>query len=160
MNHVHKEWSSDLAVKTQEILRRAEKRKSYWVKLIDSSLYWLLLFIAIVGNFIVSVVLVPILLIESGWPLYVSLFFIGASFGWDFSFIIHSLEKIEKQHHIIASIFIPALALINVGIFAVLSNRLIVLMHLPTAPHNAFLVGAVYVLGYVLPDSFSHFRRK
>ncbi len=160
MKHEHKEWSPDFAVKTEEILRHGEQSKPSWVRTLDNTLYWVLLFLAIIGNFIISVVLVPFLLILKGGALYFSLFFIGASFGWVFRFILHSIEKLQKDQHIIASIFIPALALINVGIFAVLSNRLIVLLKLTTPPHNPFLVGAIYVFGYVLPDSISHLLKK
>ncbi|MEM3154482.1 MAG: hypothetical protein QW165_02860 [Candidatus Woesearchaeota archaeon] len=160
MTHVHKEWSPDLAAKTEQILRSAEKAKSAGMRFVDSSLYWILLIIAILGNFILSVVLVPFLITMRGLPLYFSLFFIGGSFGWMFSFILHHIEQLKKGQHIIASIFIPALAIINVGIFAMLSNKLIFLMKLSTPPHNPFLVGAVYVFGYVLPGSIIHFGKK
>jgi hypothetical protein len=160
MTHVHKDWTPEIAVKTEKILGEAERRKSGWVKTVDSTLYWLLLFLAIVANFIVSVVLVPFLLILKGATLYFSLFFIGASFGWVFSFILHGIEKLKKDQHIIASIFLPCLALINVGIFAVLSNKLIILLKLGTPPHNPVFVGAVYVLGYVLPGAIVHLRKK
>lgn len=160
MTHVHKEWSPDIAAKTEQILRRAEKSKPSWIRNLDSALYWALLLIAILGNFILSVVLVPFLLILKGAALYFSLFFIGASFGWIFSFILHNIERLQTEQHIIASLFIPCLALINVGIFAVLSNKLIILLRLTTPPHNPMLVGAVYVFGYVLPGSISHYLRK
>ncbi len=160
MKHEHKEWSPELAVRTEEILRHAEQRKPSWIRNVDNALYWVLLIIAILGNFVVSVILVPFLLILKGAALYFSLFFIGASFGWMFSFILHNLEKLQKEQHIIASLFIPALAVINVGIFAVLSNKLIILLKLTTPPHNPFLVGAVYVFGYVLPGSIAHLRKK
>ncbi|VVB81620.1 Uncharacterised protein [uncultured archaeon] len=160
MKHEHKEWTPELAVRTEEILSKAEKSKPGWIVGVDSALYWVLLFLAIIANFIISVVLVPFLLILKGLPLYFSLFFIGASFGLFFSFILHSLEQLEKEQHIIASIFIPCIALINVGIFAVLSNKLIILLKLATPPHNAILVGAVYVFGYVIPGAFMHLRKK
>ncbi|PIN75825.1 hypothetical protein COV18_01435 [Candidatus Woesearchaeota archaeon CG10_big_fil_rev_8_21_14_0_10_37_12] len=133
--------------------------QSLWQRL-NAIVYWLLLILAIVGNFIVSVVLVPFLLMLKGWFLFASLFFIGLSFGWLFSFIIHSLEELEVQQKIIASVFIPCLALINVGMMAILANRLIEILNLTTPPHNAALVGAVYVLGYVIPDAAEHLRTK
>ena len=160
MRHEHKEWSADLAAKTAHILRRAEQRKPVWIKRVDNALYWVLLFVAIIGNFIVSVVLVPFLLILEGAGLYFSLFFIGASFGWIFSFILRSMEKLRTHQHIMANVFIPCLALINVGIFASLSNRLIVLLKLATPPHNPIFVGAFYVLGYVLPSAIIFVRKK
>lgn len=142
MNYLQKE--------TLEIFRRAEQLKPYSIRFIDASLPWVLLFLSVLGNFIVSVVLVPMLLILKGWLLYLVLFLIGSSFGWAFGFILHSVQKIRKPL-IILPVFIPSLALINVGIFAVLSNRLISLLHLSTPPHNPLIVGASYVLGYILP---------
>ena len=159
MTHVHNDWTPDIAAKTEQILRAAEKIKPMWVRHVDKSLYWVLLFLAIAGNFIISVVLVPFLLILEGLPLYFSLFFIGLSFGWMFSFILHHIE-LSKGQHIIAAILIPALAIINVGIFAALSNKLIIMLKLATPPHNPFIAGAVYVLGYVLPGAISHFKKK
>jgi len=160
MTHVHNDWTPDIAAKTEQILQSAEKLKSAGMRFLDSSIYWILLFLAIIGNFILSVVLVPFLLAFKGWPLYFTLFFVGISFGWVFSFILHNIEQLKKNQHIVASIFIPALAVINVGIFAMLSNKLIILMNLATPPHNPFFVGAVYVLGYVIPGSISHMRKK
>ncbi len=160
MTHVHKEWSSDFAARTEQILNSAQKAKSRWMRFIDSSLYWILLFIAIIGNFIISVVLVPFLLTFKGAPLYFTLFFVGITFGWMFSFILHNLEQLKNKQHIVASVFIPALALINVGIFAILSNKLIILLKLSTPPHSPFLIGAAYVFGYVIPEAVSHLKRK
>jgi len=159
MKHKHKEYSTEFAAKTAHILRRAEQRKPPWIKRLDSTLYWTLLVIAIIGNFVLSVVLVPFLLILKGTGLYFTLFVIGLSFGWLFSFILHSMEKLETTQHFIAAIFMPALALINVGIFAILSNKLIILMKLPTPPHNPFLIGGVYVFAYVLPGAIAHVRK-
>ena len=160
MKHDHSLWPAGVLRKTSGIFEKAEASKPGWIRFVDKTLYWALLFIAILGNFIVSVVLVPFLLILEGWSLYVSLFFIGLSFGWIFGFILHSLASLEREQHIIASLFIPSLALINVGIFAVLSNKLIVLLKLSTPPHNAFLVGGVYVFGYVLPGAIAHLLKK
>jgi hypothetical protein len=131
----------------------------YWASVSDALVYWVVLFVAILGNFILSVVLVPFLLVLRGLGLYFSLFFIGASFGAMFWFILQSIERAQKKR-IIWEIFIPALALINVGIFAVLSNDLIVLLELSTPPHNPMIVGAAYTFGYVLPSALWKVVRK
>jgi len=150
----------DFALKTEKIIRDAEVSKPSWVRNIDVALYWVFLFLVIIGNFVVSVVLVPFFLVFSGIALYFSLFFVGLSFGWLFGFILDSLERMQTRQHIIWSIFIPALALINVAIFAILSNKLIILLKLSTPPHNPFFVGAFYVLGYVLPSAIMHLKKK
>lgn len=160
VEHVHPGWSSELAAKTEAILQRAEERKPRWIRIVDRALYWTLMFLAIIGNFVVSVALVPVLVAIEGWPLYFLLFFIGASFGWLFSFMLMIMEKWQPKQHIIASIFIPSIALINVGIMAVLSNDLIQLMKVGTSTHNPMLVGGGYVLGYVLPYAVLHLKTK
>ena len=152
--------SNNLVLRTPEIIALAQHRKSAIIRVIDVSLYWVMLVLAIVGNFILSVAIVPFLLVLKGTTLYLSLFMIALSFGILFSFLLHSIQKIGLRKHILATVFIPALALINVAIFAILSNKLIELLHLSTPPHNPWFIGAVYVLGYVLPEALIHPTRK
>jgi len=154
------DWSPELIAKTEAILQQAEAQKPKWIRAVDRALYWTLLLLAVVGNFVVSVALVPIFVAIEGWALYFILFFIGASFGWLFSFILIVMEKWQPKQHIIASIFIPSIALINVAIMAALSNKLIGALELATLPHNPALVGGGYVLGYVLPYAVLHVRTK
>jgi len=160
MTHTHKHWTPELAQKTQNILDRGEKRKSTLVTFIDNALYWIVLFVAIICNLVLSVALVPFLLTLTGGFLAFSLFIISASFGTLFSFIIHGIEKLKPTQHIIATIFIPALALINFAVITLLSNKIIISLHLSTTPHNPLLVGTYYVSGYVLPEIIAHYRGK
>lgn len=134
--------------------------KSPFPRNIDVLLYWMILIISILGNFILSIVLVPFLLTMSGIALYASIFFIAATFGYFFNFILHGIEQLQPQQHVIAGILIPALALINITIITLLSNKLIVLLDLATLFHSPILIGIVYVLGYVLPGSAQHLLKK
>ncbi|MBI4146609.1 hypothetical protein HY489_04710 [Candidatus Woesearchaeota archaeon] len=155
MQHDHPIWTQESVQKTQHIIRHAPKHQ--WVQAVDEALYWVLMLLAIVGNFILSVVLVPVLIALNGITLALALFIIAASFGSLFSFILHGLEKVEHKKHFMASILIPSLALINVAIFTYLTNKLIILMHLTVTPHNPLLIGLVYVVGYVTPEVVAHF---
>ena len=124
--------------------------------LIDSILLHVMLFLAIFGNFILSVVMVPVLIALRGIFLYVCIYIIAMSFGALFSFLLHGIEMAKPSQHLLASILIPSLALINVAIFANLTNKLIVLLHLAEPGHNVILVGLVYVFGYVTPEILTH----
>ncbi len=157
LKHEHREWTPELAVRTEQIIRKAKEHKPNWIVRIDSLLYWIMLFLAIAGNFAVSVILVPMLIALKGITLYFTLFFTGASFGWFFTYLLHELEETGK--HIKTSILIAALAIINIGIFAILSNKLITMLNIATPPHNPLLVGAIYVFGYVLPDAIRHVKK-
>ena len=98
-------------IKIRELEHKTKYDLSPVSKNINSILYWTLLIIAIIGNFLVSVVLVPFLLILKGPSLYFCLFFLGLSFGYLFSFVLRSIERINPKQHILANVFIPSLAL-------------------------------------------------
>ena len=118
----------------------------------DDLLYWIILILSILGNFIVSIVLVPFLVAIQGWPLYLSVFGIAATFGYLFSFILRELEHLHPRQKIIANLLIPAIALINVTIITLLSNKLILLLGLRTEFHHPLMISGTYVLGYVVPN--------
>lgn len=147
-------------LRVERIIQKAKDNLTPTTKNINSLLYWVLLMVSILGNFIVSVVLVPFLLILKGSALYFCLFFVGLSFGYLFSFVLRSIERLNPRQHILANIFIPAIALINIAIIATLSNQLILLLKLSTPFHNPLFVGMAYFFGYILPEAVKHRKTK
>ncbi|MBW3019357.1 hypothetical protein KY329_04200 [Candidatus Woesearchaeota archaeon] len=119
---------------------------------IDDLLYWTILILSIVGNFLISIVLVPFLVALQGWLLYITVFGIAATFGYMFTFILRSIEQLHPRQKVLAKLLIPAIALINVTIITLLSNRLILLLQVATEFHNPLIVGITYVVGYSLPS--------
>lgn len=77
--------------------------------------------------------------------------FIGLSFGFLLNSILISLEKLDKQHHIMAGMFIPAIAAINVFIFTKLSNDLIGLLKINNPAHNPITLATAYVISFTFP---------
>ena len=57
MTHEHNEWTVESASKSEVKLPRPR-----WVRIVDETLYWVLLVIAILANLILSVALVPFLI--------------------------------------------------------------------------------------------------
>ncbi len=131
----------------------------YFSPKIGSMIFWTFLFITIIGNLIISVVLVPIMLVMNEIYLYSSIAFIAFSFGFLLNSIVKSIEKIDKQKHLIAGILMPAIALINVIIFTYLSNDLIKLMHLETQMHSPLTIGVTYVFAFTLPYMITEYVR-
>jgi len=135
----------------------------YFSPKLGKVLFWAFLFITIIGNFVISAVLVPIMLVMSKLALYGSIAFIGFCFGFLLNSILSSIEQLDRRHHIIAGILIPVLALINVIIFTKLSNDLIGLMHLSTPPHDPLVLAIVYVIAFTIPylvSQFIKFKRR
>lgn len=118
---------------------------------LNKVVYWGALLVAIVGNLIVSVVLIPFLLVLSKMQLYIIIIIIGIAFGALFNMLLKDIEELDKKHHVIAGIFIPALAIINVFIMTQLANYLTVLIGVNNVPHNPFVISVIYVASFSLP---------
>jgi len=151
-------WGRAEVSKAADILAHAEAVKNPSMRFLEQAAFWIALLIAIVGNFIVSVVLVPFMLLLDGIGLYTTVFIIGVAFGTLFNVLIDYIEHLGQGQHILAGAFIPALALINIYIITRLSNTLEILMQLPTAAHSPAGISATYVIAFVLPYLLKHFE--
>lgn len=156
---VKKGWSQRDVEETIDILAAAEGKKSRFVGWLDDALIWISLLIAIVGNFLMSVVLVPFLLILSGGYLYAILLASGVAFGTLFTVILKAIEEMKTEKHIITGVFIPVFGLINMYIIARLSNKLITVLQLKTSEHSPALVSMIYVFAFILPFLISQYGK-
>lgn len=146
-----KGWPPKDVQKTVKILEEAPKKKTDWVKFLDATLYWAIFAVAVLANFIVSIVLVPLLLTMTDLWLYFTIAFIAVSFGAMMEVIIRETAWLQKKRYVIAEIFIPAIALINIYIIVQLSNKLAAVLQLPGTNQSALLVGCVYVVCFSAP---------
>ncbi|MFH2028212.1 MAG: hypothetical protein ABIJ08_03675 [Nanoarchaeota archaeon] len=145
-----KGWSSEDIQKAMRIINKAKEKKPRRIQILDAMIYWFVLIIAIVGNLIISIALVPFLLEFHSFFLYVIIAILALVFGFFFDLLIRDIESLEQKHVIIAGLFIPALALINIFYIAQFSNYVSVTLNLNNA-HNPFLVSLVYVTAFSSP---------
>ncbi len=157
-NLASKGWNRAEVKRAADIIAHAESEKSTSMRFLEQMAFWIALFVAILGNFIISVVMVPFLLLLQGWGLYFTIFVIGATFGILFNVIIHYIEDLKEGQHIIVGAFIPALALINIYLIAHFSNDLEILLNLPTPPHSPIAISTMYVFAFVLPYFIKHMQ--
>ncbi len=119
----------------------------------DAIVYWILILVAIVGNMIIAVLLVPFLLAFRNAPLYVTIALLAIFFGYIFDILLRDLETTGKDH-LLAWLFIPILAVINVFYMVTFANYLTAALHLPSAIHSPFLISSLYVVAYTFPYIF------
>lgn len=156
-----KGWSEEDINKAEGILGvAAENTKS---KKIDLFVYWSALIISIILNIVVSGVIIPMMFLIHGLALIGLVFVISIFFGWVFYILIKDIENMEVHHHIIAGLFIPAIALVNVFVIVSLANRIIQtnmpeLLSIPLA--NPLQISIVYVIGFTLPYLIGRIRKK
>ncbi len=147
-----KGWSEEEIEHALSIMKPSEARSKNVAAAEKTNplLYWLTLIIAIIGNFLIAIAIIPFLIVLSDLQLYFIMAIIAVSFGAMFNFLINTIEHLDPQHHVVAGIFIPALAAITVFIMVNVANRLSEFFQSPII-HNPVWVAVVYVLFFSSP---------
>jgi hypothetical protein len=154
-----KGWTQEEIEHAVTILGESKKHKPKITVVFDQLVYWVALILAIVGNIVLSVVLIPFLLVLNNIQLYIFVVVLAGSFGLLFSQILRDIEGLDKKHHVIAGIFIPALALINIYVMVNLANFLDKVFKLSKVEHNPVLISIVYVVFFTFPYIFRFIAR-
>ena len=116
-----KGWSNKDIKKTVKIIQTAKENKNPKIKVLDKLVYWISLIFMLIGNFIITLALIPELIALKGPLLYIVITTLGISFGLLFELLIRSIENLNIKHHLFLGINIPLLVIIN---FIILSNNL------------------------------------
>ena len=152
-------WTKKEIEKAAKIIAKAKEKKSKGIAILDSMVYWLALAIAVIGNIIISITLIPILLALKTAFLYVIIITIGISFGLLFEIIIRDIENLEAKHHLIISFIIPLIAIANLIIITNYASKLEAILRLSN-PHANILVAIAYTIAFISPYVFYQFIRK
>ena len=155
-----KGWAQDEIDRVAKIIQEAPEKKSPRLIFLDKTVYWTGLVLAIIGNFVVSVVLIPFLILMRSFYLYLALMFMGVLFGWIFSILLIDIESIQTGQKVMAWVFIPAIGVINIYVMTNLSNFIATLMEIESGIHVASMVSIVYVAAFMFPYSITKLLKK
>lgn len=153
---IRKGWTIDEIESAIAILKRAPESKTRFVRILDKVVFWVNLVLALTGNFIISVVLIPFMLFASPAYLYPSLFIVGLSFGALYDMVVFDIERIEDAPKIFVGPFLLAIALINIYIITTLNNYLAERIEFSQGMHMPLLVAVVYSAGFMAPYVWTH----
>lgn len=106
--------------------------------------------LAIAGNLVISIALIPFMLALSGLQLYMVIIALGASFGLLFELLVRGIENLEAKHHFTIAAIIPLIAIINVFFVANYLNNLEQAIQINN-PKNAVIIAFVYSLSFIAP---------
>ena len=146
-----KGWTDDDIYKAVSIIERGKTKKSKKILLLDSIIYWVVLLVALLGNFIISIILIPFMLAMQGIKLYFIVAIIGFAFGAFFDLLIRDLENITNKDILIAGIFLPALAIINVVLMVKFANFLGKGLLIANVHQDPIPISIVYAIAFILP---------
>jgi len=155
-----KGWSEEEVKYAEKVIRKAEKKKHPHVKKLETCLYWFTLIIGIIGTLLISLILIPVLLINSTAWGYVLTGVFAFLLGALIILIVKDLEWLEHHHHLLISLLIPIIAIFNLFIVV---NRINLLSHSLGLNnfHNPTLIGATYFICFILPYAlFLTLKRK
>jgi len=147
-----KGWSDAEIDKAMKIL--GESRSAPSVRRSTPFLYWAGLFLAVIGNMIMAVTLVPFLVIMQGFSLYFVVALLALVFGSLISVLLHDIEDVDPEHKIMGWLFVPALALINVYIMVRVAGEFRSALFAgitDPATLNPVLISVTYVICFLIP---------
>ena len=152
-----KGWKEDEIEHALSIMKPQEARSAVFVQGMNPVLYWSALIICIIGNFLIAVALIPFLLVLSSIQLYVVIAVLAISFGAMFNLLINTIEALDPAHHVIAGVFIPALAVITIFVMVNVANRISFVLQNPIHQNPVF-VSIIYVVAFILPYGYTKFQ--
>lgn len=150
-NLLEKGWKEDEVERALKVLYSEDAKQAPATKQMNRLLYWATFLIAVIGNIIVSLVLVPFLLVLPHVALYFIVFILGLTFGALFGFLIKDIEHVDPKHHIVAGIFLPAIAIVNITMIVNFANRFSNALKISAIHQNAILTSIFYVVGFMIP---------
>ena len=127
-----------------------QHKKTPGILFLDKSIYWVVLLVAIIGNLVISIVLIPFLMVLKEYLLYLIIIILGVTFGLFFNLLINNIEGLKKTQHLIAGLFIPIFALVNLFYITGTANYLQSLMKIDNA-QQPWLIGIVYAAAFISP---------
>ena len=152
-----KGWTDKQIQKTQDIIdARLMKDKSRTLVYSQQTVFWTIIFLMVLGNFIISMLLIPLLLIKNILALDGLIILIGLGFGALFNLVIIDIRYIKKKYHLLAAFVIPLIAIINITYMVRAANALNSLFGIPLRD-NPTTIALLYIIAFILPFLWSIF---
>jgi predicted neutral ceramidase superfamily lipid hydrolase len=145
-----KGWSDEEIQQTKEIIKRAEQAKHPNRYKLDRSVYYFSLILAIVGNIIFSVILLPLLIVSNNIRIFPIIAIIAFSFGILFLVLVKDIEAATIKHHLAISLIIPVTAIINFLIVVNMAFNYSVITKF-FQKNNPWIIAIIYTFFFILP---------
>lgn len=149
-----KGWQEQEVKKAEEILEREEKHDVFFSKIV----FWSAMVVIIFANLLVSLLLIPFLIALNRFFLHAIVVVLAATVGFLYNFLITDIGHLEKKHHIWAGILVPILALANMVVMVIVSNKFIERLEIPIEQHNPLLTAVIFAVAFILPYILDRIR--
>lgn len=154
MRHAHKRkllgkgWKPKEIEKAEAAIERFSQQDVFFSKIV----FWSALLVIIFANVLVSLILVPFLIVLDSWILFSFVIILGAMIGFLYHFLITDIGHLERKHHLWAGFLVPLLALANMIMVVIFSNKFIVNLKIQTNQHNPWLIASIFAIAFIIPS--------
>ncbi|MGM5484923.1 MAG: hypothetical protein ACQEP1_03565 [Nanobdellota archaeon] len=110
--------------------------------------YSIAIIVLAVVSFFASISMVPLLIFfDTVWPI---LLISGFVLGMVFTYMVLDLQHLERRHHLLLGLVVPAIAVIDVLIMVSLGNRVAEHFSMDFS-HNPLNIAVFYIAGFLVP---------
>lgn len=156
-----KGWSDPDIKKAETIMEESHKQdKSRSGVHTNRVVFWGMLFVMVIGNTLVSLILIPILLAFNRIAADIFVAIIGFVIGLWFNLLVWDIDHITRRHHLIAALTIPGLAVVNLYAITRITNAINDVFVITDLREDPLVVSAIYVISFILPYLWTVFAKK
>lgn len=147
-----KGWNDEEIMKADRIIvERMQKDKSGTTTYMNKAVFWTMFFIMIIGNFIISILMIPFLLVLNLTFLDFIIVVLGVSFGFLFNFLITDIRHVPFKHHLFAGTVIPIVAVLNFFFMTSMANSLANYLQVSNVRQDPYTISIIYMIAFIAP---------
>ena len=151
-----KGWSEREIKHAESILHSQATHDVHFSKIV----FWCALLVTIVGNLILSLILIPFLLVLQNWVVYAIVILLALMMGFIYNFLVTDIGHLQLKHHLLAAVIIPLIALANILIMVLASNKLLANSSIQNTTHNAGIIALLFAAIFMIPYLVDQFLLK
>ena len=145
-----KGWKTDEIVQADHAIKWAQKKKHPDIKKVERSMFWFSLAAGVIGTFIFSFAIIPVLVAGTRAHGIIASGGFGLLLGLLISASLKRMHWFEAKHHLSIALIIPAIAIFSLVLVTLKVNELNIFAGLATT-HDPLLLGAAYSLAFITP---------
>ena len=153
-----KHWSEEEIDQALRIMTQSRLSADKHTQFYNQVIYWIALFLSLVGNFVLNIILVPFIVLAEEIYLYPGLFVLAIMFGALFDLIVYDIEKIEEAPKFKPGLFLFGIALINIFMIVQMGGYFKNLIGYAQPASVSWVIISIYSLGFMIPYFYT--RRK
>jgi len=154
-------WSEEEILKAYSIIEARKRHdKSRSLPHMNRTLYWMTFFVIVIGNFLISLVLIPVLLTLNKFGLDIIVVVLGLVIGLFFNLLIKDIEHVDLKHHMLIGVTIPIIAIMNFFFVIYVTDWLNSILNISIVRPAPYTVTILYIIAFLTPYMITRIKQR